>query len=40
MEEKECPYCGAPIKSKMIEVDSTNIEEYEVCTECNFGYPV
>lgn len=34
-----CPECEIPLKSKMIDVDGTNLEEHKVCPTCGYGTP-
>lgn len=34
-----CPHCDVPLKSKMIDVDGTNLEEHKVCPKCGYGTP-
>jgi len=39
-EAKEiCPHCEVELVSRMIDIDGTNLVEYDVCEECGYGTP-
>ena len=35
----KCPHCGTELKSKMFDIDGTNLEEHKVCEDCGYGSP-
>jgi ribosomal protein S27AE len=38
-EDDFCPHCEILLKSKMFDIDGTNLEEHSVCPQCGFGMP-
>ena len=34
-----CPHCEVELKSKMFDIDGTNLEEHTVCPDCGYGSP-
>ena len=37
--DEKYPYCDIKLESKMIDVDGTNLEEHQICSECSYGTP-